>query len=95
MRYKIWDNFLNMDMDQAYGEGRNFAEDVPGGVRVVMKDTQASKLSPAEYINGAALRRCKLSLPVIGTRAEGIVNIPPSPFPIVPVPLPPLGIGAK
>ena len=94
MRYKIWDNFLNMDMDQAYGEGRNFAEDVPGGVRVVMKDAQASKLYPTEYVNGQ-LRRCRLSLPVIGTRAEGIINIPPSPFPIVPVPLPPLGIGAK
>ena len=94
MRHKIWDNFLNMGMDEAYGEGRNFAEDVPGGVRVVMKDAQASKLYPIEYIDGE-LRGCKLWLPVIGTRAEGIINIPPSPFPIVPVPLPPLGIGAK
>ena len=94
MRYTIWDNFLNMGMDGIYGEGRNFAEDVPGGVRVVMKDAQASKLYPLEYIDGE-LRGCRLSLPVIGTRAEGIVNIPPSPFPIVPVPLPPLGIGAK
>lgn len=92
MRYKIWDCFLNMGMDELYGEGRNFAEDIPGGIRVVMKDTQADKLYPFEYVNDH-LRRCRLWLPVIGTRAEGIVNIPPSPLSLVPVPLSPLGIG--
>lgn len=94
MRYKIWDCFLNKSMDEIYGEGRNFAEDVPGGIRVVIKDAQASRLYPTEYIDGE-LRGCKLWLPVTGTRVEGIVNIPPKPLPLVPVPLPPLGIGAK
>lgn len=34
MRYKIWDNFLDMGMDELYGEGRNLAENVPSGVAV-------------------------------------------------------------